>query len=251
MSNRVDDSHPRRRAGSDAPTPNAGLEKPRRVAVAREWLATRGLWPSVWREKLTDETIADVELSDDEKSEALAEAERRWKESAEQLAPYGMRREDLEFATLRERRLRKFKREKWGAALPAYFLKRKSALDEAVYWLLRLDDRMLARELYFRIKEGEEDFSSVAARHSLGSEARTCGIVGPVALGSMAPALAKLILESKPGKLRPPVRIGEWTVVIRLQALFPAKLDAAMEERLCDELFEQWLDAQIRERAAS
>jgi parvulin-like peptidyl-prolyl isomerase len=217
------------------------------LTLPREWLASRGLLPRVRRERVIDAGIALIELTSADKEAAKAEAEARWNDEdlRAQFVRCGLRPEDVAAIAEREQRIRIFKERNWKAALPAYFLKRKSAFDRVVYWLLRSKDRALAWELYFRIREAEEDFTTVAARHSEGAEADTCGILGPSALGSLAPALAKLLLESEPGKLRQPVQIGEWVVVVRLHKILPCQLDAEMEARLSDELFEQWIEAQL------
>jgi hypothetical protein len=213
----------------------------------RAWLASRGLLPRVRRELAIDRAISGISLASEDEAAARAEAENRWAdaETRAHLGQAGVRLEDFLEANLRARRLRIFQERTWKAALPGYFLKRKSALDQAVYWLLRTRDRLLARELYFRIKEGEEDFATVAANHSEGPEAQTCGMLGPSPLGSLAPALAKLLLESQPGQLRPPMQIGEWAVIVRLQGIVPCQLDAEMEERLYGELLDAWLEEHL------
>lgn len=224
------------------------MAEPRPPVLDRAWLASRGLLPRVRRELLLDETLAGIPLDEAAQNDARAAADARWEESAEALTRAGLRREDLVLAEERARRLRRFQEDRWRAALPAYFLERKSALDQVVYWLLRTKNRLLARELYFRIKEGEEDFAAVATAHSEGSEADTCGLLGPTALGTLAPGLAKLLIETPPGTLRPPVQIGDWIVVVRLHRLLPCALDAAMETRLLDELLDRWVEEQLTAR---
>lgn len=200
------------------------MSAPAPLVLDRAWLADRGLLAAVLREQILDEALADVVVPPEALAALPSAAEQRaW-------------------------RRRRFQEQRWQAALPAYFLQRKSALDQAVYWLLRTRDRLLARELYFRIKEGEEDFASVATAHSAGPEADTCGLLGPTPLGQLAPGLAKLLLESPPGTLRPPVQIGEWIVVVRVHRILPCALDADMETRLYDELLDAWLAEQLPAR---
>lgn len=217
--------------------------------IDRAWLASRGLLPRVRRELVIDRALAGISLAPEDEAAVRAEADSRWSDADARasLECAGVRLEDFIEANLRAKRLRIFQEQTWKAALPGYFLKRKSALDQAVYWLLRTRDRLLARELYFRIKEGEEDFATVAANHSEGSEAQTCGMLGPSPLGSLAPGLAKLLLESQPGQLRPPMQIGEWIVIVRLQGILPCQLDAEMESRLYGELLDAWVEEHLAE----
>jgi hypothetical protein len=219
--------------------------------IDRAWLASRGLLSRVVREQAIDHAIESIVLAPIERDAACTAASEQWKDEGAraQLERIGMCLDDLIAVEERRKRIRKFQEETWKASLPTYFLKRKSALDQVVYWLLRTDDRLLARELYFRLKEGEEDFASLAAKHSLGSEAMTCGMLGPSAIGSLAPALGKLLIESEPGIVRQPVQIGDWTVIVRLERILPCQLDADMEDRLYDELLDAWVAEHLPERS--
>lgn len=225
------------------------MSMPESAPIDLAWLACRGLLPRVRREQTIDRAIAAVSLDAEVESAARTEAEGQWDkaEARARLERIGVQFSDLLAANLRARRIRLFQEQTWKASLPGYFLKRKSALDRVVYWMLRTKDRLLARELYFRVKEGEEDFAGVAARHSEGSEAQTCGMLGPASLGSLAPGLAKLLLESQPGQLRPPVQLGEWVVIVRLEHILPCQLDAEMESRLYDELLDTWVEEHLAE----
>jgi len=219
--------------------------------IDQAWLASRGLLARVVREQTIDRAIESTGLAPNEHDAARTAALEQWNDEGTrtQLEGVGMRLDDLVAAEERRAKIRKFQEETWRASLPTYFLKRKSALDQVVYWLLRTDDRLLARELYFRLKEGEEDFATLAAKHSQGSEAMTCGMLGPAAIGSLAPALGKLLLESEPGIVRQPVQIGDWTVIVRLEKILPCQLDSAMEERLYDELLDAWVAEHLPERS--
>ncbi len=105
----------------------------------------------------------------------------------------------------------------------------------------------IAHELYFRIQEGEQSFAELAREHSEGSEADTGGLLGPVPLSQLHPAISKLLSISKPGQLWSPRAIGEWFVMVRLEKLIPAQLNEFMRRRLINELFENWLQEQIKE----
>jgi parvulin-like peptidyl-prolyl isomerase len=42
-----------------------------------------------------------------------------------------------------------------------------------------------------------------------------------------------------------PFRIERWWLVFRLESLTPATFDAAMAEQMSQELFEEWLEAEV------
>lgn len=230
-------------------TPEVLLQK-----VAANWvqrLKSFGLWPQFLREIIVDHFIASIECTAEENESAWAEFCANGQIDPVEangaiLQRFGLNEEELKAACARQARVAKFKKETWGKALPAYFLKRKTSLDRVVYSILRLRDAALARELYLRIKEGEQTFAEIAAQYSEGPEARTSGIIGPIALGAVHPSLRPLLAASAPGKLRAPVHIGEWHVVTRVEKLWAAELNSAIEAQLLQELFEASLNAEMK-----
>lgn len=157
----------------------------------------------------------------------------------------GVKPEQLEDLTIRKLKVEKFKEQTWGDQLEPYFIKRKKDLDQVVYSLIRTKKPGLAQEIYFRILEGESDFKELASKYSEGVEAQTQGIIGPVELSAPHPQISQALVNSEPGKLFEPMRIGEWIVVIRLEKMIPARLDKSTTRRLLDELFQQWLQTQL------
>ena len=131
------------------------------------------------------------------------------------------------------------------------FLARKPQLDQVIYSLLRVPDASLARELYLRIAEGEADFAELAATYSQGPERATRGIVGPVPLLQAHPILAERLRTIRPGELQPPLLIEQWWLVLRLESLRSASFDAEMRQRMARELFEEWVEEEVRRRIAA
>jgi parvulin-like peptidyl-prolyl isomerase len=131
------------------------------------------------------------------------------------------------------------------------FLARKNQLDQAIYSLLRVEDASLARELYLRIAEGEADFAELAATYARGPEQATRGVIGPVPLLQAHPTLAEKLRTSRPGELNPPLQIEQWWLVLRLESLRPASFDEEMRQRMQHELFEEWVEEEVRSQLAA
>ena len=237
---------------------NAILQVGDRTITAEEvipLLAKYQLLPQLCREILVDQAIASVECTPDEitkacqqfyqKNQVMSEPERQvW------LERQGMTHEQVESLTIRGLKLEKFKQATWGNKLESYFLKRKGQLDRVVYSLIRINDAAIAQELYFRIHEGEQPFAELARDYSQGPEAQTGGLVGPVELNTPHPALAQMLTVSKPGQLWPPMRLGEWFIIVRLEKFFPAQLDEPMRQRLLNELFNTWVQEQLQQQTS-
>ncbi|NJL83754.1 MAG: hypothetical protein HC890_13955 [Chloroflexaceae bacterium] len=169
----------------------------------------------------------------------MAEAARRAWCDRQGLAP-----QEINALVLRQLKVRKFQIATWGADLNAYFLRRKPQLDRVIYSYLEAADPEIAQELYFRIVNGEQEFSDAAKQYAQGPEALTGGLVGPLELGQLHPALAALLRASTPGQLHLPVALDGKTIVVRLEQWFPARFDQATGDRLYQELLQAWLEQQ-------
>lgn len=217
-------------------------------------LAGYQLLPQMLREIAIDRAIADVEMTETERTTARQQffAQHRLttpQAQANWLQQFHMSAEQLEALAVRAAKVEKFKQETWGPKVEAYFLQRKAKLDQVVYSLIRTRDADVATELYFRLQDGEADFSELATQYSEGPEAQTGGIVGPVPLSTPHERLAQILSTSQPGQLSAPVRVGEWNVVLRLEKLVAAQLDGPTRQRLLEEMFRNWLEEQVREKA--
>lgn len=214
-------------------------------------LAQYQLLPKLTQEMLIDRAIAEIPCTPEETANAVAALcqQNQWPSPLEArtvLAKQGIPPEQLELLAVRNLKIERFKQENFAKKLEAYFLQRKSGLDQVIYSIIRTRDVGIAQELYFRIEDNPEEFASLAEQYSQGPEAQMGGRIGPQALEMPAPALARLLAVSQPGQLWPPTRIGEWLVIVRLEQLIPAQLNPAMEQRLMGELFNQWLQEQLK-----
>lgn len=202
--------------------------------------------PHFLRGLIIDKAIENISCSEEEKRKALeqflAQNQLTTPETQEAwLKERGLTIEELEEIAVMPLAVEKFKQAKWSNKVERYFLTRKSSLDRVVYSLIRTKNYNLARELYYRVLEGEQSFAEVASQYSEGPEAQTGGQLGPVALSQPHPAISKILSVSQPGQLWAPRGLAEWTVIIRLEKFIPAQLDDQMRQALINEMFETWL----------
>ncbi|MBH8562894.1 peptidylprolyl isomerase [Nostoc sp. CENA67] len=215
-------------------------------------LASYQMLPQLLRELIIDEAIAPIECTPQEVDQAKKQfyAEKHLTQEAEiqaWMAYHGLTASQLETITVRKLKLEKFKQATWGNKLESYFFQSKAKLDKVIYSLLRTQDVGITQELYFRIQAKEQTFAELAKEYSLGPEAQTGGLVGPVELNSLHPAMVQLLSSSQPNQVLPPTRIAEWFVILRLEKFIPAQLDEPMKARLLNELFETWVQEQRKQ----
>ena len=162
------------------------------------------------------------------------------------LAKNYLTQKQLQEKILQGMKLEKYKEQAWGNQIESYYLTRKEKLDKVIYSLIRTKNPGEAQELYFRINEGEAEFSEIAKQYSQGLEAQTGGLVGPIELNVPHPEIANKLKHSQAGQLIPPMRIGEWIIILRLERYITASLDRNLRNRLLNELFNKWLNEEIK-----
>jgi parvulin-like peptidyl-prolyl isomerase len=215
-------------------------------------LTSYQLIPQLLGECVIDRAIASISCTFEETIQACLEFYQQWglNSGTEQKAwqeQYSLSQQQLEALVTRSLRIEKFKEATWGAQLECYFLKRKRQLDKVICSLIRVQDKGIAHELYFRLQEGEQSFAELAKEYSQGSEAQTDGLMGPVELGELHPSLASFLSASQVGVIAQPVRLGEWWIVVRVERKIPAQLDNAMRHRLIQEQFSAWFQSQLQQ----
>jgi parvulin-like peptidyl-prolyl isomerase len=155
--------------------------------------------------------------------------------------------EQLEILLIRSLKIEKFIRINWESHLKTYFLQQKDHLDLACFSLMRLTNLDVARELYFRLQEREQSFEELARQYSFGLEAQTGGLVELTPLSQLHPTIAEILKASQPGQLWFPMPVEEWFAIVRMEKFIPARLDTRMRQRLLEQLFERWLDEQLKQ----
>jgi parvulin-like peptidyl-prolyl isomerase len=216
-------------------------------------LGSRRLWIQLLRSRLLEEASAGFEPEADEVANAWASFCKR-----NQLDPENPAKVPPEFmgcppallqsVVEREVRIAKWKKALFEPQAAEHFERRKPALDRVVYSLLRVKEAGLARELWFRIKEGEATFAELAPDYASGNEVYTAGIVGPVTFGAMHPALAGVLKSARAGELLKPFAVAEWFLVARVDHQLPAEFDEAMKQQMIEELAAQWLQERTHGR---
>ena len=209
------------------------------------------LVPQLAKEMVLDQAIADCQVPEEEQMEAVKRFYQQNKINTDQeldkwLEQQHLTRDGLMTLISRELRLQKFKTSKWDVQVESHFVQRKAQIDQVVFSLVRVKDIDIAEEIYFRLLSKEATFSELARRYSGGIEAKTRGISGPVEIGMLDPTLAQALVSAQPEEVLSPLQVSGWWVVMQLEALIPAELDEPTRQRLTEELFNIWVNAEVQ-----
>jgi parvulin-like peptidyl-prolyl isomerase len=208
--------------------------------------------PQIKRGIVIDQAISNIFLTESESATAIYECKKCCQITSDHelkvwLQNQGMTLEKMQELAIRALQIEKFKIATWGKKVESYFLKRKASLNQVIYSLIRHQDSEITSEIYFRIQAEEQSFTELAREYSQGLEVHTSGIIGPVLLNQLDPIISNILSVSQPGQLWSPRPMGQWFIILRLEKLLPAQLDEMMRRRLIDELFEQWLNEQVKQ----
>ena len=205
----------------------------------------QGSMPRLVQEWVLDQTLADTVLSEEQQQQLLNDYRAANQLTQDEAFQDHLQRRHIDEPLLqlmlnRPHQVVKYREERWGPAVESLYLKRKEDFDTVTYQRLQAADGEVMQEIYFRLKDGEESWESLA-RQFPGAGPDATAVQGPVAVSNVeAPVLAAL-RASEPGQVPRPIQIGDQTVVVALQDFQASTLDEALRTRLLRETFDSWL----------
>ncbi len=150
----------------------------------------------------------------------------------------------------RENLFKIYKHNKLKSSAKSRFLGQKSNLDRVVFSTIQVKEFQIAQELYHQVKEGEEYFARLAIRYSDSPAAQSGGLIGPITGSQLYPQIQSYLQGLKPNQLSPIFRADEHYVFLRLDRWLPIQFNHQTEQRLVDELFEEWIQIQVMNLAS-
>ena len=159
----------------------------------------------------------------------------------------GIREEDYQEQVLMEFKKYIFSEKQFKNEIEKYFLKRKENLDKYIFNIIRLKNKDLAHELFFRLEEGESNFNFLAKKYAIYSDLYPEGIYGPVTIKGFHPTIKEKLIGSSEGELLQPFQADDWWIIIKLIEKKEAKLDSEMKKILMLEMFDLSVDKITKE----
>ena len=205
-------------------------------------LSKYGLLHRLAYEDIIEQAIASIKCTKQE----LVAAAKIWQPQIESQKQYLSSEEVLAF-TIRNIKIEKFKQIMWGKHLSAYFISRKKQLDRVVYSCVQTQNKALAWELYFRLIEGEQTLSELAKESTPERPIAVELGIEPVELGSLTPAVIEQLTTLEANSFTVPLAVKESFVIFYLEKHIPAQCDRQTSIRLLNELFDRWMQQQLKE----
>ena len=140
----------------------------------------------------------------------------------------------------------KFAEQNFQNEIESYFLERKDFLDEYTFNIIRLKNKDLAYELYFRIDSGESDFTKLSESYSFYSELYPKGLFGPKNLQGINPLIVNKLIIASPDELIQPFQVDELWIILKLINKKKAKLDKPTSNMLLIEIFNKFINNLVK-----
>jgi parvulin-like peptidyl-prolyl isomerase len=171
-----------------------------------------------------------------------AEDTRKW------LARQRMSELDLDALILRHVWKQKLEERIPRAKVEEFFTTNRALFDRAQLSHLIVDREGLAGELLSQIQEEERDFAELVRKHSIHADSRNQGgSLGVVPRRTLPTEMAALVFAAKPGTVVGPVRMALGYHLVKVEELLPGQLDQATENAIREQMFNAWLEAQVRQ----
>ena len=205
----------------------------------------QGQIPNLVRELVLDQALASVAISETEEAELLnAFRAERQLEGDEAFVAF-LQASHLNEALLRQMVTRpekvvRYREERWGPRANSLYLQHKERYDLVTYRRLQCSNADVMQEVFFRLKDREESWESLAQQFAGGDPTAT-GLVGPVPVGNIEEAVLTTLRQQGPGRVCRPISLGDQVVIAELVAFQPSEFNDELRTRILREEFDSWL----------
>ncbi|MBW4509365.1 MAG: peptidylprolyl isomerase [Scytonematopsis contorta HA4267-MV1] len=134
----------------------------------------------------------------------------------------------------------------FGAEVERFFIQNRVEFEQAILYQITVNDEKLAQELYFQIEESEVSFYDAAHLYDINEARRQkCGYEGKIHRWAFEPHIAATIFGSSPKELIGPLKTDKGYHLFLVEELIPAELTPQRYQEILNNMFQQWLSAEL------
>ena len=149
--------------------------------------------------------------------------------------------ESLQRILERAEKVSVFKEEMWGPRAHSLYLQNKEKYDSISFYLLSSPSKDVIQEIYFRVKDGEETWTTMASQ--LSSPAQSINPkIGPVAVNSVPDIIVRTMRQHGKFTITSPIRHGNSYYIAELLEIQAAGFDSILREKILNQQLQLWLD---------
>jgi hypothetical protein len=223
-------------------------EKPITIRAFLSLARKQGSIPKLVQEWVLDQTLAETPLPETQQSALLDEfLKQQGLESDEAFQAFLINRHIDQTLLLqmisRPHQVVAYREERWGPAASSLYLQKKDQFDLVRYRRLQSSNSDVMQEIYFRLKDQEESWESLA-RQFPGAPTDATALVGPLAVAEVEQPILEVLRQLEPGKVGRPLQLNDQVVVVALEEFTPSALNQTIRDTLLRQAFEEWLQTE-------
>jgi len=220
-------------------------EQPINSCAVLSVLRRQGQITNLVRELILDQALAEVEITAEEQAELVNAFRVEQKLESEEaylgfLQTRHLTEDLLSQMVTRPQRVVRYREERWGPRANSLYLKHKERYDLITYKRLQCGNADVMQEVFFRLKDREESWESLAQQFAGGNSSATA-LVGPIAVSGLEEPVLKAMRQMGAGKVCRPISLGDQVVVVELEKFEPSEFNEELRTRILREEFETWL----------
>lgn len=216
-------------------------------------LRRHGLLRTLLMSQVTEELVETEPLKPEELKAVMKGYCNRYNLSTKDLLEahckrHGFSKEDLHWHASLQEWIRRTSQKRFEAKAELHYLTRKEQFDQVTYSQLTASNQFLAQELFLRLNEGESNYGELASQLRQSGQTKGQGRFGPIEMSKVPTPLARQLRSKSLGTLLEPVQVQSKWLVVRLEQFQPSQFDAAMNQKMCAELFQLEVEQLVDER---
>jgi parvulin-like peptidyl-prolyl isomerase len=130
--------------------------------------------------------------------------------------------------------------------IESYFHENQSDFDEIILYELILENKELATELYYSIREGENNFQEVFNKYTNDKELkRKGGFLGKIRRKDLRPELLTAFSVSDTPQIVKPICTSQGFHLVLVEEIIKSKLDAKIHDEIRGKLFTKFLKDKV------
>lgn len=138
----------------------------------------------------------------------------------------------------------KYREDRWGPRAKSLYLKRKDSYDFITYKRLECKDADLMQEVYFRLKDREESWESLAQQFEPNNP-KANPRIGPIKTRLIEPEVLRALKHAGKNIVTHPIVLKNSIIIAELEKITSSKFDDDIRLKVLQEEFEDWLTEAI------
>ena len=225
-------------------------DKPVNGSTVLEIIRRQGQLPALVKELLLEQVLASFSISNEEESQLLNKFRNETNLQVDEDYLDFLNRNHLNESLVlknlvKPKLIALFQEDRWGPRANSLYLKNKDKYDQVVYLRLQCKNPDIMQEVFFRLKDREESWESLAQQFNPGLS-QPSARQGPTPVAEIEEPVVQALRQAGPGKVCRPIQIKDQILVVQLEAFQACSFNNDLRQRILEMEFENWVEEESK-----